>query len=71
MMLMYVVYEFVMISVYPLIIRFINLKRNRKLMLLTTLGIVFLNGIDWDVDWIRMSQDMYKWRALVNAVMNL
>jgi hypothetical protein len=24
-----------------------------------------------DVDWIGLVQDMYKWRALVNAVMNL
>jgi hypothetical protein len=28
--------------------------------------------VGWsDVDWIRLAQDMYKWRALVNAVMNL
>jgi hypothetical protein len=23
------------------------------------------------VDWIRLAQDMYRWRALMNAVMNL
>jgi hypothetical protein len=23
------------------------------------------------VDWIGLAQDMYRWRALVNAVMNL
>jgi hypothetical protein len=23
------------------------------------------------VDWISLAQDMYKWRALVNGVMNL
>jgi hypothetical protein len=23
------------------------------------------------VDWIGLSQDMYRWRALVNSVMNL
>jgi hypothetical protein len=24
-----------------------------------------------DIAWIGLAQDMYKWRALVNAVMNL
>jgi hypothetical protein len=28
--------------------------------------------VGWgDVDWIRLAQDMNKWRALANAVMNL
>jgi hypothetical protein len=25
----------------------------------------------WDVDWIHWAQDMDRWRALVNTVMNL
>jgi len=25
----------------------------------------------WDIDWIDLAQDKVKWRALVNAVMNL
>jgi hypothetical protein len=25
----------------------------------------------WDVDWIHWAQDSYRWRALVNTVMNL
>jgi hypothetical protein len=27
--------------------------------------------IGWTVDWIGLAQDMDKWRALVNVVMNL
>jgi hypothetical protein len=31
-----------------------------------------LAEIGWSgVDWIGLAQDMYKWRALVNLVMNL
>jgi hypothetical protein len=25
----------------------------------------------WSVDWIQLAQDRYRWRALVNTVMNL
>jgi hypothetical protein len=31
-----------------------------------------LREVGWEgVDWIDMAQDRYRWRALVNAVMNL
>ena len=30
-----------------------------------------LREVGWAVDWIDLAQDMYRWRALVNAVMNL
>jgi hypothetical protein len=31
-----------------------------------------LGEIRWgDIDWIGLTQDWYKWRALVNAVINL
>jgi hypothetical protein len=31
-----------------------------------------LREVGWDgMDWIELAQDSYRWRALVNAVMNL
>jgi hypothetical protein len=31
-----------------------------------------LQEVGWeDVDWIDMAQDRYRWRAVVNAVLNL
>jgi hypothetical protein len=30
-----------------------------------------LGEIGWGVDWIRLTQDSDRWRAVVNAVMNL
>jgi hypothetical protein len=30
-----------------------------------------LQEMGWGVDWIDLAQDKYRWRALVNAVMNL
>jgi hypothetical protein len=31
-----------------------------------------LGEIGWgDVDWIGLAQDKYRWRALVNAAMNI
>jgi hypothetical protein len=30
-----------------------------------------LGGKGWCVDWVGLAQDRNKWRALVNAVMNL
>ena len=30
-----------------------------------------LQEVGWDIDWIDLTQDRYRWRALVNAAMNL
>jgi hypothetical protein len=30
-----------------------------------------LQEVGWGMDWIDLAQDTYRWRALVNAVMNL
>jgi hypothetical protein len=27
--------------------------------------------VKWDMSWIDLAQDRYRWRVLVNAVMNL
>jgi hypothetical protein len=30
-----------------------------------------LDVVRWDIDWLELAQDRGRWRALVNAVMNL
>jgi hypothetical protein len=34
-------------------------------------GRMDLRGVGWGTDWIHLAQDRDKWRAVVNAVMNL
>jgi predicted small integral membrane protein len=44
-------------------------KSRRRWLDNITIGLV---GVGWgDVDWIGLAQDRDRWRALVNAVMNL
>jgi hypothetical protein len=68
-----------MICTSPNIIRVIKSRRMRWAGHVARMGegrvayrILDLQEVGWDgVDWIDMAQDRDRWRALVNAVMNL
>ena len=50
-----------------------NLRERDHLEDLSVDGRIILKEVRWggDVDWIDLAQDRNRWRALVNAVMNL
>ena len=32
---------------------------------------MYLREVGWDIKWIDLAQDMYRWGAIVNAMINL